>query len=186
MSIIGDSVLHALQAAISRETTQFENTKSSITRTLLRPAAILIGSEAAIVGIIGAIKIFRVQAGNALFELVGSASENLALLTGMVIATYVTTLAANIYRSYLAHKSQERIITMAVDVNKHENFKTLSDQYRKYIASNQFPEARAIASWMMSKYPEQVEKDRDLVRLIAADIAQLESNFPSPRALTDQ
>ena len=92
MSFLLDPILHALKNAVTRPKTAFETTKSNITRTLLRPAAILIGTEGMLIGLLGAIKLLKVQVGTTVIELIGAASENMLLLTIMVISTYFAAL----------------------------------------------------------------------------------------------
>ena len=175
MSILISSLMHALREATARSTEQFERTKSSITRTFLKPAAFLIGTEAAIVGVLGAIKLFRLQIGSSVLELVGAGSENILLLTAMVITTYFATLGANMYSGYLARKSDERLLKITHEINKGENFKTLAEEYKSYVALNKPDEARAIATWIINRYPDEAEREPLLVRTIARDMPILHS-----------
>jgi hypothetical protein len=175
MSLMVDSVLHALKTAIQRPNAEFETTKSTITRTLLKPAAFIIGSEAIIIGLIGAIKFLRIQIGGGIVELVGAASENIVLLTGMIITTYLATLGANIYSGYLARKSNERILAMALEINRGENFSALASEYRRFIAAGKFDEARAIATWIINRYPDEAERDPEMVPAIAKEMPNLQS-----------
>lgn len=173
MSIVINSLLHALREATARSTDQFERAKSSISRTLLRPAIILLGSEAVIVSILGAVKLFKLQIGLNVFELVGAGSENMLLLTAMVVTTYISTLVANIYSRRLADQSVERLAKIAHEINKGENFNSLVDQYKTYIALNKPDEARAIATWIIHRYPDEAERDPFLVKTIASDMSIL-------------
>lgn len=178
MSLLLDPIIHALKQAVTEPRHSFENTKSRVTRTLLRPAAFLLGGEALIVSLLGAIKLFKIQTGTTIVELVGAASENMLLLALMVIVSYLATLGANLFSEHLKRKSLERIIELASEINKNENYQTLLAEYKIYIRAGQYEEARAIAAWILRRYPEEAERDPDLVRLIAKDIPKFHGFMP--------
>lgn len=176
MSIIIDSLAQALKTCISKPKANFDKTKSNIVKTLIAPASYIIGAEALVIGILGAIKVFRISAGGITMELAGAASDNMLILAMMIILSYFAALGSNLYYAHLCHKSEERLLAAASEINKRENFSSLVNEYRRYMTENKVGEARAIASWMMSRYPSEVEQHPDLVQSIAKDISRLQSD----------
>ena len=74
---------------------------------------------------------------------------------------------------------------MAIEMNKAQNFSELMMQYKAYIAANKPDEARVIATWILDRYPGEAEKDAEIIKLIAGDVAKLQSlSHDRPKVLS--
>ncbi|MEW8382923.1 MAG: hypothetical protein AB2689_05195 [Candidatus Thiodiazotropha taylori] len=155
-----------IKAAIFKNKDRFERVKRSSTALLLVPLITILGGESLFISVLNALNSFEFKSMDLVIAFSGTSSDNMLVLSGVVLASFFTLIGTNLYYSHQVKMAELAAENLKRELRKTEAYNHLKNKCIELIEANDIENARGIASLIFTTYKLEATEDVEFITKI--------------------